>query len=192
MKNTKNKSVIGKSFPMRRRNRKAYRSNSLTIEEQDRLFNVLDSLEDMALFRLALSTGIRREDIVRIEVGRIDWNNRRLSFWEAKKRRDWVVPLHSDTLQVLKMWTGTRPKKRKLFDFSGRTAYNKLQRALKKAEIIKEVSFHDLRRSFVKTAKKKGLSPKAVAQITGDTLAVIQEHYENMDDDELRDEIDKL
>lgn len=172
--------------------RKAYRSNSLTIPEQEQLYSILDTLEDMALFRLALSTGIRREDIVKIETGRIDWDNRRLSFWESKKKRDWVVPLHPDTLQVLKMWVGTRPKKRYLFDFSGRTAYNKLQRALIKAGIKKQVSFHDLRRSFVKTAKRKGLSPKAVAQITGDTLAVIQEHYENMDDDELRDEIDKL
>lgn len=184
---------IGKQFPGKRTSRKpAYRSNSLSLEEQDRLYAVLDTLEDMALFKLAMTTGIRREDIVSIEVGRINYDLRRLTFWEGKKRRDWTVPLTEETTQVLKMWTSTRPGKKKLFDFTGRTAYNRLQRALTKAGIKKHLAFHDLRRTFVKTAKKRGLSPKAVAQITGDTLAVIQEHYENLDQDELRDELDKL
>lgn len=186
------KTFIGKPFPGKSASRKTYRSNSLTPEEQERLVSVLDTLEDMVLFKLALSSGIRREDIVGIEVGRIDLDLRRLTFWEGKKSRDWTIPLTEGVVQVLKMWISTRPGKRQLFDFTGRTAYNKLQRALLKAGIKKELSFHDLRRTFIKTAKKRGLSPKAVSQITGDTLQVIQEHYENMDQDELRDELDKL
>lgn len=186
------KGVFGNNLPPQRAKRNAYRSNSLTLEEQERLYSVLDRLEDMVLFRLALTTGIRREDICAIETGRIDFDNRRLTFWESKKRRDWTVPLTEEVTQALRWYTGTRKGERRLFSFTGRTAYNKLQAALKKAGITKELSFHDLRRSFVKTAKRRGLSPKAVAQITGDTLAVIQEHYENLDQDELREEIDKL
>lgn len=188
-----NNPVLGNNLPLLKVSRKpVYRSNSLTLEEQDRLLAVLDRLEDMALFKLALTTGIRREDIASIEIGRIDFENRTLSFWESKKRRDWTVPLAQDTLQILKMYVATRKGERRLFDFTGRTAYNHLQAALERAGIKKELSFHDLRRTFIKTAKVKGLSPKAVCQITGDTLAVIQKHYENLDMDELKGEIDKM
>lgn len=173
--------------------KKTYRSNSLTIEEQDRLLNVTERFEDLALFKLALTTGIRREDIANIEIGGIDLKNRKLKFWERKKRRFWEVPLTDDVTQELERYMNTLPRGTKsLFKFTGRTAYNRLQYYIKKAGITKHLSFHDLRRTFVKTAKKKGLSPKAVSQITGDTLAVIQEHYENLDMDELKQEVDKL
>jgi site-specific recombinase XerD len=67
---------------------------------------------------------------------------------------------------------------------SGRTAYNRLQTHLEKAGIKKELSFHDLRTSFIKTAKRMGLSPKAVDQMTGDTLATIEQSYANLNMEE--------
>lgn len=172
---------------------KAYRSNSLTWEEQEQLLLHTRSNEDHTIFKLALQTGIRREDIVNIEIGNVDLENRKLMFWEAKKRRHWTVPLTKDMVYDLTRYINSLKKgQRKLFTFTGRTAYNKLQKTLFIAGISKRISFHDLRRTFVKTAKKRGLSPKAVAQITGDTLKVIQEHYENLDMEELKEEVDKL
>jgi integrase/recombinase XerD len=170
------------------------RANSLTIDEQAKLISVCDNYEDIALFKLALSTGIRREDIVMIETCDIDLNKRTLKFWEGKKKRQWTVPLTDEVSLELKRYYATKPKKsRYLFDFSGRTAYNKLQRALIKAGITnKEISFHDLRRSFVKTAKKKGLMPQAVAQITGDKLSTIELYYSNLDMEELKEQVNKL
>jgi integrase/recombinase XerC len=142
---------------------------------------------------LALSTGIRREDIAGIEVGNIDLSNRRLRFWESKKRRWWEVPLTLEVCQEIQRLINTYPNgRKKLFDMTGRTAYNRLQKYLEKAGIKKEISFHDLRRSFIKTAKRKGLSPKAVSQITGDTLATIEQSYANLDMEELKEEIGKL
>jgi integrase len=66
---------------------------------------------------------------------------------------------------------------------------NRLQKYLEKAGIRKELSFHDLRKAFIKTAKRKGLSPKAVSQITGDTLSTIEQSYANLDIEELKEEI---
>jgi integrase len=169
------------------------RSNSLNSYEQDRVLEKADSYEDIALIKLALSTGIRRADIVKIELGNIDLENRELKFWEHKKRRFWTVPLTIEVSEELRKYIKTKKKKsRFLFDFCGRTAYNKLQRALEKAEIKKQISFHDLRRSFMKTAKKKGISLKAVSQITGDTYSTIEKYYQNLDMDELKEEVDKL
>jgi integrase/recombinase XerC len=190
-----NDSSLGKNFPTQNINRKPkpYRSNSLTVEEQEKLLSVTESFEDLCLFRLALSTGIRREDICGIEVGNIDLDNRQLKFWESKKRRWWTVPLTVECCQEIKRFLNTFPNgRKKLFDMTGRTAYNRLQRYLAKAKINKELSFHDLRRTFIKSAKKKGLSPKAVSQITGDTLATIEQSYANLDMEELKEEVDKL
>ena len=111
--------------------KKVYRSNSLSIEEQEKLLASLEELEDMALFQLELTTGIRREDIANINIQSIDLGNRKLSFYEQKKKRILEVPLTPKTVQILKMFIDTKPKNaQRLFDFSGRTAYNKLQKAL--------------------------------------------------------------
>ncbi len=190
-----NDTALGKNFPKEKVSRKPkpYRSNSLTLEEQDRLLSVTESFEDLALFRLALSTGIRREDIANIEIGNIHLDNRQLRFWESKKRRWWTVPLTIEVCQEIRRLLNTYPNDRKrLFDMTGRTAYNRLQRYLEKAGIKKELSFHDLRRSFIKVAKRKGLSPKAVSQITGDSFSTIEQSYANLDMEELKEEVDKL
>ena len=170
-----------------------YRSNSLSLSQQEQLFNKLNSYEDEALFRLALTTGIRRLDIVNIMISNVNLDKRELSFWQHKKRKIHTVPLTHDVARILGMYINSLPKQQKrLFAFSDKTAYNKLQRALKRAQITKQISFHDLRRSFTKTAKKRGLSLKAVAQILDDKPATVQMYYENLDMDELRDEVDKL
>lgn len=170
-----------------------YRSNSLTIEEQEKLYNVAPSFEDLTLFRLALNSGIRRVDIVNIELSNIRLDRQELSFWEHKKSRVLTIPLTEVVCRDLERYINTLPRnQKKLFVFSDKTAYNKLQRSLKLAGINKGIRFHDLRRSFMKTAKKKGLDIKAVCQITGDTVNTVQNFYQNYDMEELKEEIKKL
>lgn len=165
----------------------------MTLEEQYVFLSGIDNYEDLVLFKLAVTTGIRREDIVKIELSGLDMEQDTITFWEAKKRRNWTVPIHPETKVELQRYLKTIPKGQKtLFTFTGRTAYNHLQKYLQKAGIKKELSFHDLRRTFVKNAKRRGLSPKAVSQITGDRLSTVQEYYENLDMDELKEELKKL
>lgn len=170
----------------------AFRSNSLSEAEQIMLIDAIDTFEDLVLFKLALCTGIRREDIVRIQRGNINIEARTLKFWEAKKRRWWEIPLPESIIPDLTRFLNTSPNQKLLFGMSGRTAYRHLQKYLEKAGIKKHIAFHDLRRTFVKTAKKKGLSPQAVAQITGDRLSTIELYYSNLDMRELNEEVNKL
>jgi len=169
-----------------------YRSNSLNIEEQESLLKACPSFEDEVLFSLALYGALRRADVAGIETANIDLKAKTLKFWEQKKRRYWTIPIHDNLLHSLEKYLNLRKGQRYLFNFCDKTAYNKLQRALKRAGITKLISFHDLRRSFVKTAKKRGISRGAVAQITGDSIRVIERYYENLDMDELQDEVNKL
>lgn len=170
-----------------------YRSNSLTEDEQQQLFRAADKIVDYTLFRVALQCAMRREDVVNIEIANIDLDKATIRFWEKKKRRYLVIPLLPDLVTDLRRYIATLPKsQRYLFAFSSKTAYNKLQATMKKAAITKEISFHDLRRTFMKTAKKRGLSIQAVSAMTGDSFATIERYYLNLDMNEVREELRKL
>jgi len=169
-----------------------YRSNSLNIEEQEKLLAASPSYENEVLFSLALYGALRRADVVGIEIANIDLKEKTLRFWEQKKGRYWTIPIHDNLLHSLEKYLKLRKGERYLFGFSDRTAYNKLQRTLKRAEIVKQISFHDLRRSFIKTAKIRKIPIGAVAQITGDSIRTIERYYQILDQHELHEEVNKL
>jgi len=152
------------------RHKKEHKKESLTFEELQRVLSVCETLEDKTLIELAVTTGIRREDIVNIGLSNIDLERRTLTFWEEKKDRWWVVALEPEVSQTLQMFINQNPNRKLLFEFSGRTAYNKFQALLKKAGIKKHLAFHALRRTMDQT---------------GDTARVIIEEYEGYDVDEL-------
>ena len=168
-----------------------HKKESLTFEELQRVLSVCETLEDKALIELAVTTGIRREDIVNIELSNIDLERRTLTFWEEKKDRWWVVALEPEVAQTLQMFINQNPNRKLLFEFSGRTAYNKFQALLKKAGIKKHLAFHALRRTFIRLSKRMGRDIRFVMDQTGDTARVIIEEYEGYDVDELAEMMEK-
>lgn len=69
------------------------KKESLTIEELKKVIESCDTLEDLCLIQLGVTTGIRREDIVKIELMNVDLERKTLKFWEEKKDRPWTVAL---------------------------------------------------------------------------------------------------
>jgi integrase len=63
-----------------------------------------------------------------------------------------------------------------IFSKTGRTAYTRLQKYCDKAGIPRR-PFHALRATCIKRCQAAGWSIEQVAKLTGDTIAVIQEHY---------------
>jgi len=170
----------------RRGRRQAF--ESLTLEEVRRLIRSTDRIEIRALFELALTTGMRREDIAKIDRHRIDFKKAHLEFWEKKKKRNWRVFLEPDVVATLRMYVRTLPKsQRELFDFTGRTAYNYLQTYLRAAGIDKHIRFHDMRTTFIRLSRKMGREVKYVMQQTGDSAEVILEHYDYLSDEEMHE-----
>ncbi len=62
---------------------------ALTPAEVQLLLSRVTHLEDEALLRLAMATGMRREDIVAVKLQDIDLGSGVVRFWETKKRRPW-------------------------------------------------------------------------------------------------------
>jgi integrase len=157
-----------------------YRSGekALTNKEYEKLISVIDKLEDEVIIKLAISTGARREDLVSIKISDIDFEDLRLSFYEQKKKRIHTVPISSEMVRLIKQLINSRGKQQSnyVFPWSGRTAYDRLQRYCDKAGIPRR-PFHALRATCVKRCQAAGWKIEQVARLTGDTIEVIQEHY---------------
>jgi integrase len=175
--------------------------HALNKKEYQKLISVVDHLEDEVMIKLAISTGIRREDlchgtmkrkrvdkstkkaveyvvITGIKVSDIDFEEKKLSFLESKKNRIWEVPLSDDMLVLIRKLINSRGKNQSeyLITYSGRTAHRKLQTYCDKARIPRR-PFHALRATCIKFCQAAGWAPEQVSKLTGDTIAVIQEHY---------------
>jgi len=172
---------------------------SLTFEEISLLLNACEVLKERALLELDIETGIRREDVVSIELMNVNLDARTILFWEEKKYKPHTVVLSNEVVTTLRMYINTLPKGEKyLFPaekgkghMSGRHAYNVLQRNLKKAGIKKHLEFHALRRTFVRLSKLMGKDMKFTMQQTNDTARTLVEEYEGYSIEDMRKMIDR-
>ena len=164
---------------------------ALTPKEYEKLHSVITNIEDLVMIELAVSTGIRRDDIgyghakrkrsvdgkrttVQITTGikmyNIDFVEKTLTFYESKKNRMYTVPIENTLIQSIQMLLDTdgNKKRKYLISYSGRTCYRRLQDYCAKASIPGR-AFHTLRASCIKFHQSAGWSSEAVAKLTGDT-----------------------
>ncbi len=165
---------------------------SLSFKEVQEFLKSCETPLERALLELGLTTGIRRNDIVSIQIANVDLEGSRIKFWEEKKDRWWEVALEPETVITLRMYISTLdPRQKDLFDISDRTAYNYLQNVLKRTSIKKKLKFHSLRTTFVRLSKEMGRDIRWVMDQTGDTARVLMEEYEGYSVDEMVDRLRK-
>lgn len=172
-----------------------YRSGekSLTTAQVGKLLEVVTDLQDEALLRLALTTGIRREDIVAISSNDVNLENGTVTFYEQKKRRTKTVPISGATLNTLTKWLRIN-KSPFLFParqagkkhLSGKTAYNMLNKYLE-AAVLEKRPFHSLRATATKLCQRAGWKPEETAELLGDKVSTIQMHYSVPTPEELKE-----
>jgi integrase len=171
--------------------------HALTEPEVRLVLERAADFECEVLLRVAIATGIRREDLVRIRLEGVDLEATRIRYYESKKKRWRDVDLGGETLSALRKWvaglpgaspwlfpSSFGPKGRKSGHRSGRWAYNVLQGALRSAG-LEERPFHSLRATCVKLCQVRGWSAEATSRLTGDTIRVIQLHYSTPSRDEM-------
>lgn len=174
---------------------KRYRSGekALTSDQVDVLLNHPQiSVFDEALLRLAINTGLRRNDLVKVKKEEYNPESGVLSFFEQKKRRTRLVDLTPNTCRSLNrmmetegIWlfpSKTQPKKH----ISSRTAYNILQRNLEAAGLPPR-PIHALRATCVKLCQQHGWTPEQTAEQIGDSVRVVQEHYSTPSREEMHE-----
>jgi site-specific recombinase XerD len=73
----------------------------LKDEEVMRLFNVIKSNRDRAMFMLMLRCGLRVEEVANLNLAAIDWRRSRLYVFNGKGQKDRVVYISHDTYKAL-------------------------------------------------------------------------------------------
>jgi len=187
---------------LQKRTRYTTGEKALSATEWEKMQVCIDNLEDEVLFKLAISTGIRREDIgyskkkntgIRIsDITELPNGTGKLKFTEHKKNRIHEVPLSREIMRLIKLLVNSRSKESKspfLITYSGRTCHRRLQEYCDKAQIPRR-PFHALRATCIKFCQRAGWRVEEVAKLTGDTIAVIQEHYSTPSEGEMQEAIE--
>jgi site-specific recombinase XerD len=89
----------------------------LREEQIKKLFDVIDSPRDLAMFKLMLRCGLRVEEVAKLTLAAVDLDRGQLFVYEGKGCKDRVVYLSKDAYQVLVRYLKVRPccRAKKLF-----------------------------------------------------------------------------
>ena len=123
----------------------------LSVEEMSRLVNSIMDPRDKAMAFLLAKTGIRRGELIRLDVDDINWEDYSITLKPTPKRSNRVVFFDDECAMVLKRWLRVRgklnPKTKALF-----ISYNTLDR----------LSRNGVWNAIVKYAKRLGFhNPKS-------------------------------
>lgn len=176
--------------------KKTYKSgeHALTLKQVKVLLHSFDRISDKAVISLAISTGMRREDIAKIK--RADYNPPEITYYESKKARTRTITIPSqECIQSINMHLNSCRSSKWLFPssygktdnhISGRQLYNILNKTLTKLKINNR-PFHSLRATCYKLCESAGWGPRKAAALLGDTLQVAEEHYNAPSTEEMRE-----
>src|SRR5574341_1186567 len=164
---------------------------ALTKSEYEKLINVITDIQDELMVKMAVATGLRREDLCSIETTNISLKDKNLTFYEAKKKKWRTIDLPDAVITLIEKFFNTLDKKKRakrkyLFDFCGRTAYRHLNYWCTTAG-IPERPFHSLRATCINFAHDNGWTDEQIARLTGDRITTVQEHYRTPGVDEMRE-----
>jgi len=84
----------------------------LRDEDVPRLFNVISSKRDRAMFMLMLRCGLRVEEVAKLTMAALDLPRSQLFVYEGKGVKDRVVYLSNDTYKILVQYLKERPSTR--------------------------------------------------------------------------------
>jgi len=169
---------------------------ALTRKEYEKLLAVIDTHEDELFLKMAITTGLRREDLSNIKIGDIQLDDKLLSFHESKKNRTRSIPLTNEVILLIIKFLKTVDKRENLFSCTGTQFYRRFNGYVDKNKKhfsgyfdkagIANRPIHAFRATAIKFMSEAGYSDPQIMAITGDTLEVIQQHYMTPSMDELR------
>lgn len=165
---------------------------ALNRKQANAVLMAANSYEDKMLIMIGFTLGLRRDDLVRIEIPNIDLttNSPMLSYHEKKKgNRIKTVPLSNELAHELSLYIKEHTEKDQKYLFparqnvreggsmSSKTAYNIFNDLCKKAGIPTPIPIHAMRSTCIKLKQEEGWTIEQVAALIGDKVSTVQEHY---------------
>ncbi len=168
----------------------------LTESEAKRLVNAAEGTSrDYAAILLLLYGGFRVSELVNLEVGNIDFEERTIRVKSGKGDKDRLVIVPPQVMEAVRAWITHRPKTGNDYLFPGKGGRTHLspatiQRAVSKAAdqagIGKEVTPHVLRHTLATTLLRRGGDIRFIQRILGHASIATTQVYTHLDDRELK------
>lgn len=171
----------------------------LTEEEQKALLKQPNpryptGLRNLCLMRVMLDVGLRASEVLHLTTRDVDWMSGKLFVRQGKGKKDRVVWLNEDGLELLRRWREKRPTQGELL-FStlkgGPIRDNYLRAMVKryaqKAEISKDVHPHMLRHSFASDLYRESKNIRLVQKALGHADLSTTMIYTHVVDEELEE-----
>lgn len=199
-------------LPFRKRYLRTYKEDYpdperrlLTVEEMSRLVNSILDPRDKALATLLAKTGIRRGELLKIDVDDVNWKEYSITLKPAAKRSNRLVFFDDECAVVLRRWLAVREKIRprvKAF-FVSYQSLNRLDRNGCYEAVVKyarRLGLHDsrsprledhfgphcFRHFFTTFLLRNGMPREYVKELRGDVRREAIDIYHHIDREELR------
>jgi len=175
-------------------------------KEMSGYINYIPNVRDKAIVLLFLKTGIRRNELIDIDVDDINWEDYSIQLKSKPKRSNTKVYFDHETANVLKRWLKIRedkePETDALFvgEHKGRLKKKGVRTAVEKwaqkyglhdpksEKLEEKFTPHTLRTVFTTWLIRNGMKREYIKELRGDTRGEAMDIYHQIDHDELRKE----
>jgi len=156
--------------------------------------------EILPIVLLAVTTGMRRGEILNLRWADINFTTERIFLWNTKNDETRAVPLVGPAFQALQAWSKIRPINNDALVFPSRVEGNLMNpfhldhawRLVKNSAELTDFRFHDLRHTAASYLAMNGAGLREIGDILGHkTLAMVQ-RYSHLTDDHKHDTVTRM
>lgn len=158
------------------------RSRRVSDEEISQLLENSESKQLSAIVLLAVETGMRRSEILKVYSENISFDRRVMLIPMTKNGESRVIPLSQAAIILLKGLV--KPEQNKVFEITAHAITQAFNRACRRAS-IEGLCFHDLRHEAISRFFEKGLLIPEVAAISGHKTWAMLTRYTHLSPDKL-------
>lgn len=199
-------------LPVRKRYLRRYKKEDnhsnerqcLSVEEMTNLIASIPNSRDKAMMLLLAKTGIRRGELIRIDVDDINWEDQSILLKPARKRSNRLVYFDDECLRVLRRWLDVQQRLKSntkalfLNERGGRLNRNGIYTAItkwakmagyhdpKSPKIEEHFSPHCFRHWFTTHLRRNGMRREYVQELRGDVRDGAIDIYDHIDREDLK------
>ena len=198
--------------PFRKRYIKQYKNHYvperklISVDEMAKLINSILDPRDKAIVTLLAKTGIRRGELIRIDLDDIDWLEQSIQLKQHPKRSNCTIFFDDETARVLKRWVRTRQsfdikdacKALFINDRGGRLQRHGVTHAVtkhaqriglhnpKSQKVEDHFTPHCCRHWFTTHLRRNGMRREFIQELRGDSRNEAVDIYDHIDKKELK------
>ncbi|MDP2175683.1 MAG: site-specific integrase [Bacteroidota bacterium] len=145
----------------------------LSLDEVEKLLNIIENQKHKAMLAFIYSAGLRRSELLNIKIKDVDSKRMIIHIHSAKGNKDRIVPLSETALVILREYYKQYKPTDYLFEGQqgGQYSEKSLQEVFHKAKnlagIKKSVSLHSLRHSYATHLLESGVNLRFIQEILG-------------------------